>query len=171
MTNHVHLVAIPQQAHSLARGLGKTHQFYAQRFNRRYRRVGHLWQNRFFSCPLGRSHLEIVLAYADRNPVRAGLVGSAAGYPWSSAAAHRSGVDPSGVVDMEAWKQSGRGGDWGEFLGRAEADASAPLLRSATLLGTPLGEPEFVARLEQASGRRLRPRPPGPGAQARAEWG
>jgi putative transposase len=52
ITNHVHLVAIPQQAHSLARGLGKTHQFYAQRFNRRHGRVGHLWQNRFFSCPL-----------------------------------------------------------------------------------------------------------------------
>jgi hypothetical protein len=29
MTNLVHLVAIPQQAHSLVRGLGKTHPFYA----------------------------------------------------------------------------------------------------------------------------------------------
>jgi len=169
MSNHVHLVAIPQQAHSLARGLGKTHQFHAQRFNRRYGRVGHLWQNRFFSCPLGRSHLEAALAYVDLNPVRAGLVGSADGYPWSSAAAHLNGVDPSGVVDMRAWNQSGRRSDWSEFLSRGEAAACTSLLRSATLLGTPLGEPEFVAQLEQASGRRLRPRPAGPAAQVRAE--
>jgi putative transposase len=105
----------------------------------------------------------------DLNPVRAGLVGSAADYPWSSAAAHLSGVDASGVVDLEAWNQSGRGHDWGEFLRRGEAAASAPLVRSATLLGTPLGEPEFVAELQQASGRPLRQRPPGPAPRARAE--
>jgi putative transposase len=169
MTNHVHLVAIPRQAHSLARGLGKTHPFHAQRFNRRYGRVGHLWQNRFFSCPLGRSHREAALAYVDLNPVRAGLVGSAGGYPWSSAAAHLNGIDPTGVIDREAWNQSGRRCDWGEFLSRAEAVDGASLLRRATLLGTPLGEAEFVARLEQGSGRRLRPRPPGPTVRARAE--
>jgi putative transposase len=169
MTNHVHLVAVPQRAQSLARGLGKTHQFYAQRFNRRYARVGHLWQNRFFSCPLGRSHLEAALAYVDLNPVRAGLVGRAAGYPWSSAAAHLGGVDLSGVIDMRTWNESGRQSDWAEYLDRGEAAACASLLRSATLLGTPLGEPEFVTRLEQASGRRLRPRPPGRTAQAQAK--
>ena len=146
---------------SLRLGLGKTHPFHAQRFHRRYGRVGHLWQSRFFSCPLGRSHLEAALAYVDLNAVRAGLVGSAA--------AHLNGVEPTGVVDMRAWKESGQRSDWREFLGRAEAAACTSLLRSATLLGTPLGEPEFVARLEQASGRRVLPRPPGPAARARAE--
>jgi putative transposase len=55
MTNHVHLVAIPERPDGLARALGQTHGRYAQRFNRRYRRSGHLWQNRFYSCPLGRA--------------------------------------------------------------------------------------------------------------------
>jgi putative transposase len=54
--------------------LGQTHGRYAQRFNRRYRRSGHLWQNRFYSCPLGRNHLVRALAYVDLNPLRAGLV-------------------------------------------------------------------------------------------------
>ncbi len=44
------------------------------RFNRHHRRSGHLWQNRFYSCPLGPSRLATALAYVDLNPVRAGLV-------------------------------------------------------------------------------------------------
>jgi putative transposase len=92
--NHAHLVAIPRGADSLARALGRAHSCYAQRFNRRYRRSGHLWQNRFYSCPLGSSHLVRALAYVDLNPVRAGLVGCAADYPWSSAPAHVRGSSP-----------------------------------------------------------------------------
>jgi putative transposase len=72
MTNHVHLVVIPTRAESLAQALGRAHSWYAQRFNRRYRRSGHLWQNRFYSCPLGSSQLVRALAYVDLNPVRAG---------------------------------------------------------------------------------------------------
>lgn len=70
--------------------------------------------------------------------MRAGLVGSADCYPWSSAAAHLNGVDPTGVVDMRAWNESGRRSDWSEFLSRGEAAACTSLLRSATVLGTPL---------------------------------
>ena len=65
MTNHVHLVAIPERPDSLARALGQSHSRYAQRFNRRYGRTGHLWQNRFYSCPLGRTHLVRALLYVD----------------------------------------------------------------------------------------------------------
>ena len=44
MTNHVHLVAIPQRATSLARAVGQAHWRYTIRFNRRYQRSGHLWR-------------------------------------------------------------------------------------------------------------------------------
>ena len=94
MTNHVHLVAIPERPDSLARALGQTHSCYAQGFNRRYGRTGHLWQNRFYSCPLGRTHLLRALLYVDLNPLRAGLVGRAEEYPWSSARVHSEGADP-----------------------------------------------------------------------------
>ncbi len=98
MANHVHLVAIPERPDSLARALGQSHSRYAQGFNRRYGRTGHLWQNRFYSCPLGRTHLVRALLYVDLNPVRAGLVGRAQEYPWSSARAHTEGADPSGTL-------------------------------------------------------------------------
>jgi putative transposase len=68
MTNHVHLVALPARAESLGKALRRTHSSYAQSFNRRYRQSGHLWQNRFNSCPLGPSHLATALAYVDPNP-------------------------------------------------------------------------------------------------------
>ena len=46
MTNHVHLIAMPARAELLGKALRRTHSSYAQSFNRRYRRSGHLWQNR-----------------------------------------------------------------------------------------------------------------------------
>jgi len=99
MTNQVHLVAVPERADSLARALRRAHSRYAQRFNRLYGRSGHLWQNRFFSSPLDRHHLVTALAYVELNPVRAGLVGRAEQYPWSSARAHITAEDSSALLD------------------------------------------------------------------------
>jgi REP-associated tyrosine transposase len=82
-TNPVHLVVVPERPDSLRRSLQRTHSHYAQRFNRRYGRSGHLWQGRFYSCPLGRDHLVTAVAYVDLNPVRAHIVGRADHYPWS----------------------------------------------------------------------------------------
>ncbi len=57
MSNHVHVIAVPQHDHSLARTIGQTQFIYAQRFNRNNRRSGHLWQGRFYSAPVGPDHL------------------------------------------------------------------------------------------------------------------
>ena len=119
MTNHVHLVAIPEHPSSMALALGQTHMIYAQRFNFSGRRSGHLWQNRFYSCPLGPTHLVDSLVYSDMNPVRARLAGRAEDYDWSSAAAHISHSDPSGLVDLWAWSDLDRERDW-----KARADTS-----------------------------------------------
>jgi REP element-mobilizing transposase RayT len=100
MANQVHLVAVPQQATSLSVLFRRLHGRYAQYYNARW----HLWQNRFFVCALGPEHLWRALAYVERNPVRAGMVGEAAEYRWSSAAAHLSGEDPDGVLDLEWWR-------------------------------------------------------------------
>jgi putative transposase len=50
MTNHVHLVAIPGREDSLAVLFRRVHGRYAQYYNARSGRTGHLWQNRFFAC-------------------------------------------------------------------------------------------------------------------------
>jgi hypothetical protein len=71
-----------------ARTLRHAHSEYALARNRAGGRSGHLWQNRFFSCPLNFSHLIAALRYVDLNPVRAGLCLQAWDWPWSSASAH-----------------------------------------------------------------------------------
>ena len=43
------------------------------------------------------------LRYVELNPVRAGLAGAAADWPWSSAAAHLSGRDRTGLLDLTEW--------------------------------------------------------------------
>ena len=57
MTNHVHWIVVPDQADSLAVLFRRLHGHYAQYFNVRRRRRGHLWQNRFFSCAVDGTHL------------------------------------------------------------------------------------------------------------------
>jgi REP element-mobilizing transposase RayT len=57
MTNHVHLVVMPEREDSLAVLLRRVHGRYAQYYNARYGRSGHLWQNRYFACALGPGHL------------------------------------------------------------------------------------------------------------------
>ncbi len=166
MTNHVHLVAIPERPNSLALALGQCHSRYAQHFNRRYERTGHLWQNRFYSCPLGRTHLVRALLYVDLNPVRAGLVGQAEEYPWSSARAHAEGADSSGTLDFGDWSEICSANDWGEAL--ADGADLTDEIRAATRSGNPFGDDHFVAELEQRAGRSLRRKPPGPPPKSRS---
>ena len=163
MTNHVHLVATPEHESSMARALGQTHMIYAQRFNFTARRSGHLWQNRFYSCPLGPTRLLDALVYVDTNPVRARIVDHAVRYRWSSAAAHISHIDPREVVDMWTWADLDHERDWKERLDAADPTPRAfRRLRHAIRSGTPYGDHAFVSSLEQRFGRRLVPSRPGP---------
>ena len=112
MTNHVHLVAVPTHAASLACGIGRAHYDYTRALHQRWGGHGHLWQNRFFSCPLDGDHLWTTLRYVDLNPVRAGMVDDALAYEWSSARAHVEGRDghtatllPDGTVLITGGRQ------------------------------------------------------------------
>ncbi len=77
MSNHVHLVAVPQRPDSLARALGRTHAQYARYLNLCRRSGGHVWQARYYSCALGENHFWNALAYVERNPVRAKVMSRA----------------------------------------------------------------------------------------------
>ena len=177
MSNHVHLVAIPGHPASLAKAIGRTDFTYTQAVNRARGWSGHLWQNRFFSCPLEDVHLWRALCYVDRNPVRAGLVRLARRHPWSSAEAHCGGTDPAGLIDPAAWRGLWGRGDWAAELRRPEDAAELRALRQSTHTGRPLGSERFVAALEAKAGRLLharavgRPRKAAPPASPRAAAG
>ena len=117
MTNHVHLIAVPEREDSLARGLGQAHCRYAHCVNARQRSTGHLWQNRFYSTVMDEAHLLSAMRYVERNPVRAGMVADAAEYRWSSAIAHLTGLDVTGSLDLPYWAARVSREEWRGELG------------------------------------------------------
>lgn len=162
MPNQIHLVARPRLVESLGKTIGQTHLRYAQYFNGRYGRSGHMWQNRFDSCALGRQFVLAAMVFIERTPVRAGRVRRAWRHPWSSAAAHCGEGDPYGLLDLSAWARGpGKGGNWREALLEPVDEVLAEKLQMATRRGRPLGSDAFIAKLEGELGRRLRPRKPG----------
>ncbi len=170
MTNHVHLIAVPEREDSLAVLFRRVHGRYAQYYNTRSGRTGHLWQNRFFACALGRDHLWPAIAYVERNPVRAGLSAHPGEYQWSSAAAHLSGEDRAGILDMAWWARQGPPVQWAETLNEDNA-AAGPLLRRCTYSGRPFGDEKFVEEISLRFGRywtRGRPKKEPPRVKAEA---
>jgi len=162
MTNHIHLIAIPEREDSLAVLLRRVHGRYAQYYNARYGRSGHLWQNRYFACSLGPGHLWAALAYVEMNPVRAGLVKRAVDYAWSSAAERLGRPSMGGLVDTDWWRRECDGEDWEQALGGSDGEDSASAsLRRCTYAGRPFGDDEFVQAVSERFGRhwvRGRPR-------------
>jgi putative transposase len=154
MPNHVHLVLRPADERGLAIAMRRVHGRYSQYFNARTLRTGHLWQGRFFSCPLEGLHLWNALAYVEQNPVRAGMVGAAEEYAWSSAQEHLSGVDRRKLLAWELWERSGGVAFWRELLGRPVAEGWRRDFLRATYAGNPLGSKEFVETAKTMRTRR-----------------
>ena len=88
MSNHVHLIAIPTKADGLAEALKQIHGRYACYWNVAHQSSGHVWQGRYYSCPLDQTHLWEALRYTELNPLRARLISEPELWPWSSAAIH-----------------------------------------------------------------------------------
>ena len=157
MSNHVHFVVVPERVDSLAVLFRRVHGGYAQAMNVAIGRTGHLWQNRFYSCPLSDRHLWTALRYVETNPVRAGLTATPAAYRWSSAAAHLSdGRDETKLLDTEFWSRSGGSETWKDLHAAGEQEARVHLLRRCTYAGRPFGDEEFVTQLEDRFQRKWR---------------
>lgn len=161
MPNHIHVVATPGREESLNLAVGRTHFLYTQYVNRLHGRSGHLWQGRFYSCPMDEAYTVAAMRYIERNPVRAKLTRVPWTYRWSSAAAHTGGLDAAGLLDVRAWNDLVPGIHWKEMLTEADAKEVTSSLRLNTQTGRPLASDSFLSKLEHTLGRRLRPLPVG----------
>lgn len=84
MSNHYHLLIETPDA-NLSRGMRQLNGVYTQVFNRTHGRVGHVFQGRYKAILVEKeSYLLELSRYIVLNPVRAGMVGSAKDWPWSS---------------------------------------------------------------------------------------
>jgi len=160
LENHLHILAVPERADSLARGIGITNQVYTQYINRRLHHSGHLWQNRFFSCIVGgRQHLWQAARYIERNPVRIGLAATAEEYPWSSARAHTGGAR-NPVLSTSSWLAPQKRATYAAYLRLAD-DLTEESIRRATSSGRPFASDDFIADLERRLQLPLRSKRPG----------
>jgi REP element-mobilizing transposase RayT len=95
MDNHVHLLIRTPEA-NLGAGMGRLHTLYAQGFNKRYRRCGHVFQGRFGSVLIRTDEQLLVAArYIALNPVEAGLCVQPGEWAWSSHAAVMGAAAPA----------------------------------------------------------------------------
>ena len=84
-----------------------------------------------------------VLRYVERNPLRAGLVETVDGWPWSSLALHQQRERP-------AWYSSGpvpRGRDWPKYVAQPQTDVELLALRRSVERGVPYGNPRWQSQV------------------------
>lgn len=111
MGNHYHVVLHTRQA-NLSLLMRHLNGVYTQDFNRRHRKVGHLFQGRFKAILVDRdAYLLEVCRYVELNPVRAVIVSEPGEWAWSSYRAH------VGLADSPGWLDTA--GLHGYLLGRA----------------------------------------------------
>ena len=97
MDNHVHLV-IYDREEKISRIMQSIEISYVFYFNKKYERIGHLFQNRFFSKKVeNREYLKMLCRYIHQNPLNAGMAKTEE-YKWSS---YQSYIRSNKLVDTE----------------------------------------------------------------------
>ena len=154
MTNHVHILAVPANQEVLPRCIGGTNLLYTQHINRKYRRSGRLWQNRFYSTVIEtESYLWTAARYIEQNPVKAKLVSNPEDYTWSSCLSNIGGKEDE-LVNGRGWLDDKERESYRIFLLQQDLEGDNKI-RRATATGRPLGSEEFIVNLEMQLSRRL----------------
>jgi len=85
MTNHTHLLLYPKNEENLIKLMKNLGQYYTQYINRKYKRSGKLWENRYKLHLVDPECEWIVSRYIENNPLRANIIQKAEDYNYSSA--------------------------------------------------------------------------------------
>ena len=154
MTNHVHLLMTPVDAHGIGRAMRSLGQRYVGYFNRRHGRTGTLFEGRYRSTVIdSETYLFTCYRYIEENPVRAGLTIEPSIYRWSSNRANALGEEDSVLTPHEKFVALGTSAQERQSAYRAlfrreigqEALAS---IRFATSTGDGLGDSLLTARFQ-----------------------
>ncbi|OHC80917.1 MAG: transposase [Rhodoferax sp. RIFCSPLOWO2_12_FULL_60_11] len=161
MSNHFHLLATPHTADGLPQMMQAVGRRYVRYFNDSQKRSGTLWEGRYKSTLIQTErYLLACMVYIDLNPVRAGLVGRAADYPWSSYG-HYTGLRSDKLITPHplVWELGNtpfaREAAYAELVQGGLNPAQQAALTDSVLRGWALGEPDFVAELQKRTQRRL----------------
>jgi len=163
MPNHFHLALWPRRDGDLSRFMQWLLTAHVRRYHQHYHSSGHVWQGRFKAFPIQQDeYLLTVLRYVERNPLRAGLVGRAEDWLWSSLRG-RGGEIGDAVLPMHK-SPVPLVRDWVRWVNEPMTDAEVERLRQSVNRGRPFGSDSWVqrvaARLGLEASLRPRGRPP-----------
>lgn len=98
MTNHVHLLMMPDDTEGISRVMQSVGRRYVQYINFEYQRSGTLWEGRHKASMVhAEEYLFTCMRYIELNPLRANMVKHPADYRWSSYRANGQG-EPSPLI-------------------------------------------------------------------------
>jgi putative transposase len=101
MNNHIHLI-LKECDEALSMFMKRINVSYAYYFNKKYNRVGHLFQDRFKSeCIDSERYLLSAVRYVHNNPVKAKIVDNPGDYPWSSYNRYINTMDNGLLIDRD----------------------------------------------------------------------
>jgi putative transposase len=163
MSNHFHLLATPETATGIPQMMQDVGRRYVRHYNLQQGRSGTLWEGRY-RCALiqAERHLLPCMVYMDLNPVRAGVVGEPADYPWSSHQ-HYVGrrVDKLITPHPVYWELGNtpfaRDQAYAELVRAGISTEHQRALTDATMSGWALGEAGYVDELQRQTDRRVTP--------------
>lgn len=150
MNNHYHLV-IETPDGNLTKGMRQLNGVYTQTYNRKHKRVGHIFQGRYKAILIEKeSHLLEVCRYVVLNPVRAKAVDHPVQWQWSSYRA-TVGKDKAHACLTADWVLGQFGAKRAEaqkrYKGFVEAGIGEKALWTKVKGQSILGDDDFVDRL------------------------
>lgn len=155
MTNHIHILAVPNNEDSLSKMMQKVSLVYTQQFNKKYKRTGRLWECRYHSCLVDEeNYLWIVCSYIENNPVRAGIKTKAELYKWSSVGVNIGRQKEHSFVSS-VWGTDKEKEDYRYFLNKDISEVERNLIKQKTYTGKPLGDANFVEKINKVFGFKL----------------
>lgn len=159
MTNHVHLLITPARKGALAALMQDLGRSYVRTMNAVHGRTGTLWEGRFKSSLVDSERYFLVCQrYIELNPVRAGLVGAASEYPWSSYRHYARGEKKPFITEHECFLRLGTTNErrreaYEELFAEEMSRDELARIRAAANSSSALGAEDFVDRLRALTGR------------------
>jgi putative transposase len=153
MPNHWHLILWPEHDGDLAAFMQRLTVTHVTRWQRHKRQVGygHVYQGRYKSFPVDcDEHFYTAVRYAERNPLRAGLIRRADQWRWSSLWRRLHGTRDQKRL-LSSWPLS-RPRQWSEYVEQPLTEAELEAVRRSVQKGQPLGDAQWTQRVARQLG-------------------
>jgi putative transposase len=155
MSNHIHLLASPENSQSLPRAMRDVNWHYSRYVNTTQQRTGTLWEGRYRASLLDSdSYFFSCSRYIELNPVRAGMAATPGAYRWSSYRHNGEAkadpvITPHALYTALGETSEARAEAYRALFEGALADKTLDDIRGAVNSGRPLGSDSFAAFVER----------------------